>query len=184
MKIDAKKLTFGALAAERDLGLREYFLESDTFTRFLSGHKFIAMGNRGTGKSAILRMLAERQRAKGAIIVQLSPDDCSYEIMNQAMAAEAKGSWAKQGAYAAAWKYLIYLLGMKAATNQGSRFKSGAAEKIYSHLRDKHAGIETNPIGAIISYVKRLEGIKIGSHEASVKTQKLQELYKLEELAA
>lgn len=184
MPINPKQLNFGALAAERDIGLRQYFLESDAFTRFLNGQKFIALGNRGTGKSAIFRMVAERQKANGGIIVQLSPDDCSYEIMNQAMAAEAKGAWVKQGAYSAAWKHVIYLLAMKQATNQGARFKTGAAEKVYAHLRDKHAGVETNPVGALISYVKRLESFKVGSYEAAIKTEKLQQLYKLEELAA
>ncbi len=42
---------------EADDGLKNYFLETDTFTHLKEGDKSILLGNRGAGKSAIIKML-------------------------------------------------------------------------------------------------------------------------------
>jgi hypothetical protein len=182
--VTPQQLSFGALAAERDIseGLKQYFVESESFRLFLEGKKYVALGNRGSGKSAIFKMLAERERARGSIVIELAPDDYSYEIFAQVLATEAQGSWAKQGAYAAAWKFLIYVLAMKALTQQGNKIKTGSAARIYEYLRDNHKNIEKNPIGTLISYIKRIEGVKVGKYEASLKTKELESLYRLEEI--
>jgi len=177
-------INFGAPAAERDIaqGLQDYFIESDTFRRVLAREKFIILGNRGSGKSAIFKMVAQREKAGGAAVIELAPEDYSYEMLASVMREEREGSWAKQGAYAAAWKYLVYVLIMKGLTKQGSKFKTGAAGKVYTYLRDHHSGQQTNPIGTLVSYLKRIEGFKLGSYEASFKSKELMRLYKLEEI--
>lgn len=180
--IDLNKLSFGALAAERDLaGLESYFLESESFLRFRDGHKFVALGNRGSGKTAIFKMVAAHHRSKGSLVIELAPEDYSYELLNKTMAREDEGAWAKHGAYASAWKYLLYVSAMKAAVGPKG-LKTGKAKRIYEYVRDKHATFEKNPIGALISYLKRLEGIKIGKYEAAVKVKELEKLYRLEEI--
>jgi len=126
-------------------------------------------------------MLATKNRAEGGVVIELAPEDYSYELLQQTLTGESKGSWAKQGAFSAAWKYLIYVLVMKGVAAEKG-LKKGAAGRIYSYLRDNHSNFDSNPIGTLISYMKRLEGFKIGSHEAAVKTKELQSLYKLEEL--
>lgn len=52
---DLSSLTFGAPAAERDIGvgLEDYFVESEAFGRLVKRTKTVLIGNRGTGKSAI-----------------------------------------------------------------------------------------------------------------------------------
>jgi hypothetical protein len=177
-------LDFGAPAAERDIakGLKDYFVESDAFRRIYAREKFILLGNRGAGKSAIFRITAERERRAGTLVIELSPEDYSYEMLSSVMAEEHAGAWAKQGAYAAAWKYLIYVLIMKGLTESGPTYKKGAAAQIYSYLRDNHRGFQGNPIAVLISYLKRMEGMKIGSYEASLKSKELIKLYKLEEI--
>lgn len=182
MKLD--QLNFGAPAAERDIaqGLVEYFVESDTYRRVAAGQKTIVLGNRGTGKSAIFKVLAERERATGAAVIELRPEDYSYEMLADTLRTEAQGSWAKHGAFAAAWKYLILVVVMKALTQVGPKLKTGDAARIYEYLRDHHADHQGNVAAVLISYLKRLEGIKIGAYEASAKTRELTRLYKLEEL--
>lgn len=66
---DLNKLSVGAPAAERDIGfgLAEYFVESDAFTRLAKREKTILIGNRGTGKSAIFKILAEREAREPAV---------------------------------------------------------------------------------------------------------------------
>lgn len=176
-------ITFGALSAERDVqqGLSDYFVESESFGRLLSGKKTVALGNRGAGKTAIFKMIAERLSKAGARVVELVPEDYSYELLSQTMAAEQKGAWAKQGGYSAAWKFLLYVLAMK-AVNRATGLKTGSARRIYDYLRDNHKDNNTNPIGLLISYLKRLEGIKLGKLEAAVKARNLHQLYRLEEL--
>lgn len=71
---------------------------------------------------------------------------------------------------------------MKELTSRTKGLKTGSAKKIYEYLRDHHANIEKNPIGVLISYLKRLEGVKVGPYEGSMKTRELQNLYKLEEI--
>jgi hypothetical protein len=51
-------------------------------------------------------------------------------------------------------------------------------------LRDNHAGTETNPIGTMISYLKRMEGLKVGQYETSVRVRELRKLYSLEEVSS
>ena len=178
------KLNFGAPAAERDIneGLDDYFVESDAFRRVAAGRKTVVLGNRGTGKSAIFKVIAARDRHSGRTVIELAPEDYSYEMLSKVMLQESAGSWAKTGAYTVAWKYLIYVLVMKELTRKGQRLKSGAASDIYRYLRDNHEDMADNPIGQLISFMKRLEGIKVGKHEASAKTRELDRLYRLEEI--
>lgn len=178
-------LDFGAPAAERDIerGLEDYFIESEAYRRVSSGEKTIVLGNRGSGKSAIFQVLAKRARASGNHVIELAPEDYSYELLSQSMASEGSGSWAKLGAYAVAWKYLIYVLVMKKVSRKGMRLgKGGAAGKIYRYVRDNHSSAEMSKLSSLISYLKRLEGIKLGAYEAGIKTRELEKLYKLEEI--
>jgi hypothetical protein len=177
-------ISLGAPAAERDIerGLAEYFVESETYDRVRLGSKRIVIGARGIGKSAIFQVLAQRERDAGSYVIELAPEDYSYELLNQTMASEDHGSWAKLGAYAVAWKYLIYVLIMKEISKKRIHLKKGAANEIYKYVRDHHSNQQSSKLSALISYLKRLEGIKIGKYEATVKARELEKLYRLEEI--
>jgi hypothetical protein len=177
-------IDFGAPSAERDIerGLEEYFVESEAYNRVRSGAKRIVVGNRGIGKSAIFQVLGRRERDEGSYVIELSPEDYSYELLSQTMASEHSGSWAKLGAYAVAWKYLIYVLIMKEVSRRKVHLKKGEASRIYKYIRDHHANDNASKLSALVSYLKRLEGLKIGKYEASVKARELEKLYKLEEI--
>jgi len=182
--IDLSRLSFGAPAAERDIGvgLGDYFFESEAYQRMAARQKVIVLGNRGTGKSAIFKVFAERARRTGTLVLELRPEDYSYELFSSVLRPEREGSWAKHGAFASAWKYLILVLVMKEVTKHGPTVKTGASARIYAYLRDHHQGTQDNPISVLVSYVKRIEGFKIGTYEASLKTRELTKLYRLEEL--
>ncbi|RKS74569.1 hypothetical protein BZB76_3086 [Actinomadura pelletieri DSM 43383] len=177
-------LDFGTPSAERDIsrGLEKYFVESDAYQRVRSGAKTILMGNRGAGKSAIFQVLAKREREAGSHVIVLSPEDYSYELLSATMAAEDAGSWAKQGAYAAAWKYLIYVLVMKALARKGLRLTKGGGREIHKYVRDIHGAQQLGPLSLLVSYLKRLEAVKLGPIEAGLRTRELDRLYKLEEI--
>lgn len=179
-----RNLNFGAPAAERDInqGLKEYFYESESFRRLRDSQKNIVLGNRGTGKSAIFKMLAENFKQKDFQIIELAPEDYSYEILNDVLLKEKDGSWAKHGAYAAAWKYLIYVLTMKKIAERNNSFLKKSCPKIFAFIRDNHPDGVYTKLDWLISYLKRIEGVKIGQYEAGLKTRELQSLYKLEEI--
>lgn len=178
-----KKLSFGAPAAERDTALVNYFVESESFLLFQERRKTIVLGNRGSGKSALFKVLADRAKASGTQVIALRPDDYSYEMLCKVLRSEKEGSWAKQGAFASAWKYLLLTLIMKELSRHGAKVKTGASAKVYEFLRDNFKDTQDNPISVLISYLKRLEGVKIGSYEAGLKTRELDRLYKVDQLA-
>ncbi|MEW8320882.1 MAG: hypothetical protein AB2660_15345 [Candidatus Thiodiazotropha sp.] len=173
--MDLTNLKFGLPAAEREIakGLTEYFVESESYERIKNREKTIILGNRGTGKSAIFKVLSDREKANRNIVLELSPEEYSYEILSTSLKAESEGAWNKHSAFAAAWKYLIYMLIMKAVTREGKKYKRGPSANIYNFLRDHQVGFQDNPIAVLISYLKRIEGIKIGSYEASMRTREL-----------
>ncbi len=178
------KVDFGAPAAERDIerGLDEYFVESEAYSRVKAGAKRILIGGRGIGKSALFQVLARRERDRGSYVIELSPEDYSYELLTQTMASQDRGSWAKRGAYAAAWKYLIYVLIMKEISTRRIQLGMGAGGQIYRYIRDNHANQQASKLAALVSYLKRMEGVKIGRYEAAVRARELERLYKLEEI--
>ncbi|MEM6311182.1 MAG: hypothetical protein AAF754_14145, partial [Pseudomonadota bacterium] len=55
-------LSFGNSVAEHDNDLRDYFVETTTFNEFIAGNGDIVAGDKGTGKSAIYRILKESYR--------------------------------------------------------------------------------------------------------------------------
>ncbi len=113
------ELSFGVPAAERDNELISCFVESDIYRKLLNGEKTIILGNRGSGKSALFKKLADDEVIRKNIVVQLAPDEYSYELLSETMKKEAEGSWAKQGANSAAWKYLMLLRVMKELNKSG-----------------------------------------------------------------
>lgn len=179
-----KKVNFGKLAAESEIdnGLKEYFIETGAFVRLRDRSKSILLGNRGSGKSAIIKMLAEFYRQNNYIVVELTPEDYSYEMLQRSMISEKDGSWAKLGAYTAAWKYLIYVLAMKNYFEDNKTVLKTTSKKIFSYIRDKHKVSNKNYWDLFISYLNRIEGVKIGKYEAGLKKEELQQLYKLEEI--
>ncbi len=180
MKLE--NLEFGAPAAERDTNLVQYFIKSKSFEDLAMRKKTIVLGNRGSGKSALFKMLADSGRKDGSIILELNPEDYSYEMLQKTLISESEGAWAKTGAFTCAWKYLIFVETMKKLVEKSGKIKTGPYAKIYEYLRDNHMGHQNNPIAVMISYLKRFEGFKIGHFEAAIKARELEKLYKLEEI--
>ncbi|PWG65552.1 hypothetical protein DEM34_01170 [Spiribacter halobius] len=127
-------------------------------------------------------MLANKAHKDGALVLELTPEDYSYEMLATSLRSEKEGSWAKFGAYTSSWKYLLLILAMKVYADSGPKLKRGSQSRIYSFLRDRYVGHQENPIAMLISYLKRIEGVKVGGYGASLRTQELQSLYKLDEL--
>lgn len=182
--IDLSTMDLGAPAAERDVGLEHYFIKSETYRRVTGKSKTVILGNRGSGKSAIFKTVAQEAKLRGAIAIELSPDDYSYELLKSTLAAESQGSWAKTGAYSASWKYMIYVLVMQhlaAASPKKSSSKTPIG-RISRYINDNYPAGSTSRLQALVSYLKRLEVVKIGPFETSRRAERLHSLYRLEEI--
>jgi hypothetical protein len=180
---DLSRLDLGALAAENDAGLVEYFVRTEAFNRIADSRKWIVLGSRGVGKTAIFRGVADEKGRAKSLIVNLAPEDYSYELARDLLAREAAGSWQKSGAFAVAWKWLILVLVMRGLAESGARARTKPEGKLYAFLRDRFESVAENPIDALISYLKRIESVKIGKWEAGLQAKELQRLFKLDELA-
>src|SRR3954464_12398842 len=133
-------LSFGALAAERERSiLSSVFIRSIAFERLASGSKIIVLGNRGAGKTALLSMLSNRITGRGGLAVTLTPEDFAYELLRDTTLPESAGAWNKSGAYAAAWKHMLYLLAMKRLVSGMRGQRNGPARRVYAYVRDHHA---------------------------------------------
>lgn len=173
---------FGVPAAERETDLDKLFVELDVYQRVLAGRTRVILGNRGAGKSAMLKMLARAARAKQAQVIELTPEDYSYEILHATAVKESEGAYAKQGAYAAAWKYMLYIEAMRAIADRDGRSDGRHDAKIRAFIRDHYRQADRTKLATLVSYLKRLEGIKVGPYEASTKAKELEKLYRLEEI--
>ena len=118
----------------------------------------------------------------GARVIELAPDDYSYEMLRRTMQSEEEGSWAKYGAYAAAWKYTLLVRVMKELCKGMCARRTRRSRPSASTCATHHHQPEMGTLWALTSYLKRLEGFKIGKYEAQVKAKELERLYRLDEI--
>lgn len=57
-----QELDLGSSVAEHDVALERYFVETETFRTFISDRCDVVAGDKGTGKTALYRILKERYR--------------------------------------------------------------------------------------------------------------------------
>ncbi len=184
LKINIKEISFGADTAEDDmaLGLPSYFQDTKSFEEFLSGKKYIIVGNRGSGKSAIFKKMQSSLPA-GSIGIEITPDKCSYEQLSATQDMVNLGK-ATIGAFQAGWKFMALILVLKDIHKRGAHFKRGADAKIHQYLRDHHDNVQHDPITVLATYVLRIIDLLLnrGPLKLAGKPVELEKLYKLEEL--
>ena len=186
MRLDIPSLNLGSDSAERDIdqGLAEYFYQNTAYTRFLNGRKTILVGNRGAGKSAIFKYIAATERKKGHLVLELSPEEYSYELLSEYLRSEKEGAWGKQSAYSVAWQYLLYNLIFQRIAENKRGLLLGAQKNIFKYVRNSPIATERSSIGILVNYLKRIERVKLESHEGTLRARDLQSLYDLEEIKA
>ena len=184
MPLDIRLLNLGSDSAERDiaLGLADYFYHNSTYHKFSNSDKTILVGNRGAGKSAVFKYMAAAEARKGHLVIELSPEEYSYELLSQYLRSEKDGSWGKQSAYSVAWQYLLYNLIFKKIVEKKRGLLLGFQKNIYTYVINNLQSQDLNSIGILFEYLKRLEQVKLASYESFYKSRELQALYSLEEI--
>lgn len=77
--VELRSLDLGPVAAEKDLDLPQYFVETPYYKRAQTGDRTLFLGRRGSGKTAMFRILSEELRTPNSVVVQIAPRD--YELI-------------------------------------------------------------------------------------------------------
>lgn len=186
-KNQIRDISLGALAAENDDYLERYFFENKLFRRVEAGFTKILIGSRGSGKSAIFRMLAKQEKSRGNLVQEIIPTDYMYDLLKNTRRFDSDAEWARLGAYTASWKYAMLITAMKMLYTRHKKDKAhaGFIAQIKAFLRENQEEQFKDPIDLLISFIKRfgnisklsLEGIQF--HE---RTDQMEKLYKLESI--
>lgn len=175
-------VTIGAPAAERDKLLKDCFVESSVYRATVNHDCTILLGNRGAGKSAIFVGLKAQLERNGEAVIEIKPEDYSYEMVSSSISGGGLDSWAQQSNYTAAWKYVILTLAMRAVRNGARDVKSGSYRKIHKYLAAKYKSDRIDVIDELLSYIGRFKGLSVGGASASFSENSVGSLYKIEEL--
>ncbi len=144
---------FGAVAAEDDKILLEYFLATDEVKKIENGDSYVVLGRKGAGKTAIVRHFTEGEGSKSAVALNLR----SYPWNVHASRID-KGSDAID-AYVASWKYLIAVQAAAWALKASDMQHHPERMSLEGFLNENYGG--TNPKLAEIIRPKRLKVSKL-----------------------
>lgn len=179
-----KSIDFGKLAAENDDLLGKYFVKTEAYRKVISGERWFLLGNRGSGKTAIFKGLESHASKAGGKIIQLKPEEYSYELASSSLAKEVDGNWQKGGAYTVAWKWLVIKLTLETLADSTAGARRKDAGKIHAFLRDNYGAMKLSPIDQMIQFMKTIESIKLGKlGEVGIGRKSLPEIFKLDEFA-
>ncbi len=101
--LDLTKIDLGKDEAEQDEKLKDYFLKTDSYNKALSGEKTIIIGRKGSGKSAIFKLLSDELSHENVIVIKITPDQYSWSALKDY---QEKGILPEQ-ANTNAWKLTI-----------------------------------------------------------------------------
>jgi hypothetical protein len=95
----------GAIDAEADSNLDEYFVTTPYVDAAFSGRKALFLGRKGSGKSALFRQLPRlaEERSPGTLVISVTPDQYAWAALRSY---EEQGLLAEQ-AHANAWKLTL-----------------------------------------------------------------------------
>lgn len=108
------QVDLGKATAESDQRLPDYYYENDYFRAAtdLSDRRILFVGDKGTGKSAVLEMVA--RKISGPKMIRLGADDIGIGLLSNAKLVEGLGTVDLGLIYKAIWDYLILISIVKA----------------------------------------------------------------------
>jgi len=155
--LDLSKIDLGKDEAEQDEKLSRYFLKTKNYENALAGTKTIILGRKGSGKSAIFKLLSDEMPKNGIEVVALTPDQYSWSALRDYT---EQGIMAAQ-AHTNAWR-LTFLSAVIWKLNELSYFKQGSKlVKYYQYMRDTFTPDSGQWLLHLVDKIKKaLVGIK------------------------
>ncbi|MEA5047921.1 MAG: hypothetical protein VB034_04840 [Eubacteriales bacterium] len=127
--IQAKKvleeINFGDIDGFGDPNLERYFLDSDYWNRIIESDKYFVIGRKGTGKSAIYRIIKEQGEQNGHIVENTDFGEFPFErLLNL-----DDNDFSAPNQYQSIWKHLILNLFSQMITRNNSADESNVHYK-------------------------------------------------------
>jgi energy-coupling factor transporter ATP-binding protein EcfA2 len=155
--LDLKKIDLGKDEAENDERLKEYFLKTESYHKALAGEKTIIIGRKGSGKSAIFKLLDDELSQKGDIIIKITPDQYSWSILKDY---KEQGILPEQ-AHTNAWKLTLLSSIVWKLNDLGKISEQSKLKNYYNYMKDSFTPKEDNWFFNLVNKVKSLlKGVK------------------------
>lgn len=174
-----RSLSFGADVAERDTDLLEYFISTKAFERASNGAASVVIGPKGSGKTAILKALQSKWGERNTIVI--TPEVFATSMLRQVVESH-EGVWEEDQAFTSTWIFTILVEVFKRLSANPRGVPAPTLKKLRTFLRDNASYQELDLFTRFIGYLRRIEAVKVGPYELTVKTRLLQELYSLSSL--
>ena len=153
LPVNAGVEIFGADAAEDDPNLASYFLKTSTWHKVLSGHTMLVLGRKGSGKSAIFRMLSE-ERLKDTVVISVTPRLFALDILNAFKEKYPDSPFNQEIAYTTAWRYSLMLELLLSIENTTGQFKFGGEAGVHEWLR-KNVEFDADIISRTVAFLEK-----------------------------
>lgn len=173
------KLSFGSDVAELDKSLATYFVSTPSYKRVEEKTKSIVIGPKGSGKSAILRIISDRPSSGHAVVI--TPEVFATSVLSQ-FVDDGSNVWDEEEAFVSTWIFSILVEVLKRITDNPRGIKGKDLKKIKAYLSSNARYRNVDLFTRFIGYLKTIQGVKLGDYEITLKTRMLQELYALEDL--
>lgn len=98
-----KQINFGDIDGYGDPNLDQYFLDNDYWNKIANGDYFFVAGRKGTGKSAIYRMIEEQSVENGAIVHNTDFGDFPFNRLLKL----SDDDFSRPNQYQSIWKSMI-----------------------------------------------------------------------------
>ncbi|RCK56948.1 P-loop ATPase, Sll1717 family [Microbacterium sorbitolivorans] len=146
------RVSLGRLDAEQDENLLQYFLDTGSVDEVRAG-KFLVVGRKGSGKTAIFRHLAATLPGE---VVQMDLDRYVFQAHRKLI----DGGVTPASAYTESWRAAIVIAMFAALSPKLRWLRRRRGIKI---LRKIGAGPNAGPFGAILEWLARVRNIKLPS---------------------
>jgi hypothetical protein len=149
---DLSKIDLGMDEAEQDQRLQEYFLETKSYQNALEGKKTIIIGRKGSGKSAIFKLMMNELPSYGSIVIPLTPDQYSWRSLKDY---EEQGILKTQ-AHTNAWKMTLLASVVCKLNEVGLVNPESKLSMYYKYMRDAYTVDKNNWLVNIVGRLKEL----------------------------
>lgn len=155
--LDLKRIDLGKDEAEQDANLARYFLKTEAYAASRRGAKFVVIGRKGSGKSAIFTLLND-ELAKENLVVQITPDQYAWSTLRS----YKEIGISIEHAHTNAWKLTIISAIVWRLTEEKLLSQTSSLVPYYKFFKDSYNPQDSNWFLNIADKAKKvLEGVKI-----------------------
>jgi len=154
---DLSKIDLGMDEAEKDQRLQEYFLKTGSYQKALEGKKTVILGRKGSGKSAIFKLMINELPKEGSIVVPITLDQYSWGSLKDY---EEQGILKTQ-AHTNAWKMTLLTSVVCKLKEEGLlNSKSKLLTYYCNHMQDSYPMSKDGWLFSIVEKIKHLQRIE------------------------